>query len=158
MFSRNFDQWPEPAALSDVVGIMNRAATEDVSSSLWPVISQVLAAGEAPFVPPDARLDRVMATFAETAMGCVAVVSPGDGALLGIITEGDLRRAYAPDLFDKTAADIMTRDPMTLSPQALIRQAVELMKTRRIAHLAVVEDGRAVNILHIKDLMQHGFA
>ncbi|MGE0847199.1 MAG: SIS domain-containing protein [Flavobacteriaceae bacterium] len=115
-------------------------------------------AGEAPFVPPDARLDRVMATFAETAMGCVAVVSPGDGALLGIITEGDLRRAYAPDLFDKTAADIMTRDPMTLSPQALIRQAVELMKTRRIAHLAVVEDGRAVNILHIKDLMQHGFA
>ena len=44
----NFDQWPEPALLTDAVGIMNRAATEDVRSSVWPVVSEVLAAGEAP--------------------------------------------------------------------------------------------------------------
>ncbi|MEM9519312.1 MAG: penicillin acylase family protein [Actinomycetota bacterium] len=44
----NFDQWDEEASLADVVGIMNRAATEDEDASLWPVISAVLAAGDAP--------------------------------------------------------------------------------------------------------------
>jgi acyl-homoserine lactone acylase PvdQ len=43
----NFDQWPDKAQLTDVVGVMNRAATEDVRSSVWPVISAVLAEGEA---------------------------------------------------------------------------------------------------------------
>jgi acyl-homoserine lactone acylase PvdQ len=44
----NFDQWPDEAALADVVSIMNRAATEDVRSTVWPVISEVLAGGDAP--------------------------------------------------------------------------------------------------------------
>jgi acyl-homoserine lactone acylase PvdQ len=44
----NFDQWPDEADLTDVVGIMNRAATEDVRSSVWPVVSEVLAGGDGP--------------------------------------------------------------------------------------------------------------
>jgi len=44
----NFDQWDEDATLAEVVSIMNRAATEDTTSSVWPVVSEVLAAGEAP--------------------------------------------------------------------------------------------------------------
>lgn len=44
----NFDQWPEPVDLAGVVSVMNRAATEDVRSSVWPVMSEVLAGGEAP--------------------------------------------------------------------------------------------------------------
>lgn len=44
----NFDQWPDPVALADVVSIMNRAATEDTRSSLWPVVSAVLANADAP--------------------------------------------------------------------------------------------------------------
>jgi hypothetical protein len=44
----NFDQWPDKVALNGVVGVMNRAATEDVRSSVWPVISEVLAGGAAP--------------------------------------------------------------------------------------------------------------
>ncbi|MCB1475616.1 MAG: KpsF/GutQ family sugar-phosphate isomerase [Rhodobiaceae bacterium] len=115
-------------------------------------------AGTPPFVAPDAGIDQVIATFAETGMGCVAVVTPASSALEGLITEGDLRRAYAPDLFDKRAADIMTRAPLTVETGTLIRQTVDLMKARRIAHLVVVENGRALNILHMKDLMQHGYA
>lgn len=111
-----------------------------------------------PFVDPDAGMDTVIAAFADTGMGCLAVVKPDSAELMGVITEGDLRRAYAPDLFDKRAADIMTKNPMTIDPDTLIRAAVDLMKTRRIAHLVVVERSRTVNILHMKDLMQHGFA
>lgn len=44
----NFDQWPDPVTLADVVSVMNRAATEDVRASLWPVISEVLRGGGAP--------------------------------------------------------------------------------------------------------------
>ena len=44
----NFDQWPDEVDLAGVVGVMNRAATEDIDSSVWPVISAVLAGGEAP--------------------------------------------------------------------------------------------------------------
>ncbi len=44
----NFDQWPDPVTLADVVSIMNRAATEDVRASLWPVVSEVLQGGDAP--------------------------------------------------------------------------------------------------------------
>jgi hypothetical protein len=44
----NFDQWPDEVDLAGVVGVMNRAATEDVRSSVWPVISEVLAGGDAP--------------------------------------------------------------------------------------------------------------
>ena len=44
----NFDQWPDPVTLADVVSVMNRAATEDVRASLWPVVSEVLQGGDAP--------------------------------------------------------------------------------------------------------------
>ncbi|MGV8839377.1 MAG: KpsF/GutQ family sugar-phosphate isomerase [Bauldia sp.] len=111
---------------------------------------------ETPSIAPDAEMATVIDAVARGRKGCVVVLDPG-GALLGIITEGDLRRAYAPEMFSKRASDVMTGRPVTLPSSALVRDAVALMTERRIANIVVVEGDRVVEILDTKDLMQRGY-
>lgn len=113
--------------------------------------------GEAPSVAPDTPIGEVISAVADGRKGCVVVVERETGVLTGIITEGDLRRAYAADMFEKRAADVMTRDPVTLSVGDLVRDAVDLMTERRIANVVIVDGERAVEILDTKDLMQRGY-
>lgn len=113
--------------------------------------------GEVPSVAPGAPIDQVIGAVADGRKGCVVVLSPGEGALLGIITEGDLRRAYDSDMFGKRAEDIMTKDPVTVGAADLISDAVALMTERRIANIVVVDGGKVVEILDTKDLMQRGY-
>ncbi|MCC6736643.1 MAG: KpsF/GutQ family sugar-phosphate isomerase [Bauldia sp.] len=112
---------------------------------------------ETPSIPPDAEMATVIGAVASGRKGCVVVLDPSGGALLGIITEGDLRRAYAPEMFSKRASDVMTKRPVTLPSSALVRDAVAVMTERRIANIVVVDDGRVVEILDTKDLMQRGY-
>lgn len=112
---------------------------------------------EVPMVPSDAPLETVITSLAAGRKGCVVVADAADSGSFGVITEGDLRRAYSPDMFAKTAKDIMTRNPSTVTPQDRMSDALLLMKSRRIANVLVVEDGKVVDVLHIKDLMQRGY-
>ncbi len=113
--------------------------------------------GEVPSVPPDAMLREVIGAVAAGRKGCVVVLEPESGALHGVITEGDLRRAYDPGMFGKRAADIMTATPVTIEASDLIREAVDLMTERRIANIIVLDDGKVIEILDTKDLMQRGY-
>jgi arabinose-5-phosphate isomerase len=113
--------------------------------------------GEVPFVAPDALLRDVISAVADGRKGCVVVLEPGTGALRGIITEGDLRRAYDADMFGKCAADIMTKNPVTIGVTDLVRDAVEMMTARRIANIIVLDGAKVVEILDTKDLMQRGY-
>jgi arabinose-5-phosphate isomerase len=111
---------------------------------------------EVPSVAPETPMPRVISAVANGRKGSVVVLDAA-GALAGIITEGDLRRAYGPDMFAKTAADIMTGKPVTIGIDAPIRDAVALMTERRIANIIVTEGDRVVEILDTKDLMQRGY-
>ncbi len=113
--------------------------------------------GEVPSVAPDAPLRDVISAVAGGRKGCVAVLDPETRVLRGIITEGDLRRAYDADMFGKCAADIMTDNPVTIGVSDLVRDAVEMMTTRRIANIIVLDGARVVEILDTKDLMQRGY-
>jgi arabinose-5-phosphate isomerase len=113
--------------------------------------------GEVPSVAPDAMLRDVISAVAQGRKGCVVVLEPERLTLVGIVTEGDLRRAYDGDMFGKCAADIMTVSPVTVDVSDLIRDAVELMTERRIANIVVLDDGKVVEILDTKDLMQRGY-
>jgi arabinose-5-phosphate isomerase len=77
-------------------------------------------------------------------------------ALLGIITDGDLRRHLeeAPDIRDLTAGDVMTRDPVTIAPTMLAVEALNIMEQRKITSLAVVEGAppRVAGVVHLHDL------
>jgi arabinose-5-phosphate isomerase len=91
-------------------------------------------------------------------LGCVGVVD-GAGLLVGIVTDGDLRRHMAPDLLDQPVERVMTTGPRTVRPQATIAEALGLMaaKDRRpITSLFVVEEGKPVGLLHMHDCLRAG--
>jgi arabinose-5-phosphate isomerase len=93
--------------------------------------------------------------------GCVGVTDD-DGALVGIITDGDLRRHMDPGLLSVPACEVMTGPPRTIRPQALAAEALGVMNgvhnERPITSLFVVDDGRPVGILHIHDCLRAGVA
>ncbi|VAV99170.1 D-arabinose 5-phosphate isomerase [hydrothermal vent metagenome] len=109
-----------------------------------------------PMVSKTATGKEVVQAITEGRQGCIAVIDQG-GRFCGMITDGDLRRAMEQDFFDKTAAQIMTGKPATAVPNQRMKELIHIMTTRRIANLFVIEDGKPVGLVHIKDLMQRGF-
>jgi arabinose-5-phosphate isomerase len=88
--------------------------------------------------------------------GCVGVRDE-QGRLIGVITDGDLRR-HLEGLLDHTAGQVMTHNPKTISPDMLAAEALKLMSERAPAStvLFVVEADRPVGILHVHDLLRAG--
>ena len=95
--------------------------------------------------------------MSEKRFGCVGVVDC-DGGLIGIVTDGDLRRTLAEDLLSLSVGDVMTNAPKTIKPVALAAEAVAIMNDLQITNLFVVgEDAnRPVGIVHIHDLLKAG--
>ena len=114
-----------------------------------------------PLAHPDTPMDRALLTMTEKRFGCIGVTDAETGRLIGIVTDGDLRRAMGPDLLGRTVGGIMTASPRTIGPDALAAQALHAMNTggRPITTLFVV-DGRGcpAGILHIHDLLRAGLA
>ena len=87
----------------------------------------------------------------------MAVVADAQRHVLGIFTDGDLRRAVLKhlDLKKLTASDVMTRNPRTMSPGKLVDEAVEMMERYKINQIPVVDDeGALVGALNMHDLFQ----
>ena len=110
--------------------------------------------GQLPLVDAAAALQEVVATMSAKGFG-MACVTHADGTLAGIITDGDLRRALAAaaNLPEMQAADLMTREPITIRPSALAVEALALLEEHRVTALVVVDDTRRVlGIVHLHDL------
>jgi arabinose-5-phosphate isomerase len=101
-------------------------------------------------------MSEALITMTEKRFGCVGVVG-SDDTLLGVITDGDLRR-HMDGLMGHKAGEVMTKHPLTVAPTLLAGQALSLMNDRRITVLFVTEDDRPVGILHIHDLLRQGVA
>ena len=114
------------------------------------------AQADTPLVKLDAPMSEALITMTEKRFGCVGVVG-SDDALLGVITDGDLRR-HMDGLMGHKAGEVMTKHPLTVAPTLLAGQALSLMNDRRITVLFVTEDDRPVGILHIHDLLRQGVA
>jgi len=117
---------------------------------------------EHPTVRPEAALLDAVREIGRGGLGAVSVVD-GGGRLVGIITDGDVRRTLQrgrlADLEDLKCGDIMTRDPVIVAPDALAYAALRLMEDRpsQISVLPVVEaDGRAVGLVRIHDIVRSG--
>ena len=87
-------------------------------------------------------------------LGAVGVVE--NGKLIGIITDGDLRRKLSPEAFAKTARDIMTANPKVVAPDAPVADALAIMNEKLITLLFAVEDGKPVGVVHMHDLLAAG--
>ncbi|MCS6854517.1 MAG: KpsF/GutQ family sugar-phosphate isomerase [Elioraea sp.] len=115
------------------------------------------AGDEVPLAAQSVRMDEAIVRMTAHRFGCLGLTDER-GRLVGIITDGDLRRHMSPNLLSRTAAEVMTRTPRTIGPQALAAEALREMNERRITALFVVEHDRPVGILHVHDLLRAGVA
>ncbi len=109
-----------------------------------------------PLVPEQTPMSEALLEISQKGFGVVGVTDAG-GHLVGIITDGDLRR-HMQGLLDHTAAEVMTQNPRTIAPDALAEAAVAVMNERKITCLFVVADGQPQGILHIHDCLRAGVA
>lgn len=110
-----------------------------------------------PLVGPDAPMREVVVTMTACSFGIAGVVD-GDGRLVGVITDGDLRR-HADTLAAAAAREVMTADPATLPIHAMAEDALALMNRRRITAVFVVEEGgsgRPAGLIHVHDFLRLG--
>jgi arabinose-5-phosphate isomerase len=110
-----------------------------------------------PLINHDAPMSEALLEISAKGYGVVGVTD-AEGALQGIITDGDLRR-HMKGLLDLSAGDVMTRGPRTVSPDALAEKAVALMNDRKITCLFVMADdapGLPLGIVHIHDCLRAG--
>lgn len=126
--------------------------------SLRSRVQDVMHSGEeVAWVGPEDSLKQVVLEMTRRPLGAACVVS-SDRALLGLITDGDLRRAleHHDDIRSLTAAQVMTRSPITISPAELIHDALRIMEDRpsQISVLPVVESGRCLGLVRIHDMYQ----
>lgn len=112
---------------------------------------------EVPVVTPDLSMAETLLVMTNKRFGCAGVVD-AEGKLLGIVTDGDLRRHMSDGMLKKTAAELMTRNPKTVRPQILAAEALRLMNASAITTLFVVEDGVPKGILHVHDCLRAGVA
>ena len=107
-----------------------------------------------PLVAEDAPMSEALLVISQKGYGVTGVVN-GTGALVGIITDGDLRR-HMQGLLDHSASEVMTRSPRTIAPDALAEAALAQMQDRKITCLFAVENGLPSGILHIHDCVRAG--
>ncbi len=116
------------------------------------LVRDLMHSGDAmPLLLPDAPMMNVLAEMTRKGFGCVGVLE-GE-KLAGIITDGDLRRHMGPNILESSAADLMTRDPICIEPEALSAKAEGIMEQKKITCLFVVdEEHRPIGVLSRHDL------
>lgn len=109
-----------------------------------------------PTVSPETKMDKTISAISKGAKGCVAVIDT-DGIMLGIITDGDLRRALDSNFSQKTASQIMTKSPRSLSPDMLMRDVIDMFTQNRISNGFILKDGRPLGVIDMKTLLAEGY-
>ena len=127
-------------------------------------VSDVMHKGdEMPLLKDDALMRDALLVMSEKMLGCVGIVNES-GELIGIITDGDLRRWMLPDmspnLIMEKVSSVMTKNPKVISPDALIVDAVNTMNNtgHGITNLFAVQDKKPVGVIHIHDCLKAGVA
>jgi arabinose-5-phosphate isomerase len=130
-------------------------------------VSDIMHTGERlPLVAAGTVMSEAIVTMSEKGFGCLGVVD-GKGRLVGMITDGDLRRHMGPELLKARVQDIMTSKPSTLPPGMLASAALERINSLKrgdasrlpgVTQMFVVDRGKPVGIVHVNDFLRAGVA
>lgn len=119
-------------------------------------VSDIMKSGDKlPIVSIDDEFTNVIVTMTEKCLGC-AIVGDSQNQMLGIITDGDLRRNIKNDLGNISAGDIMTTKPTSVNTNMLATEALNIMNTKSITALPVIENDKILGIIHIHDILKAG--
>jgi arabinose-5-phosphate isomerase len=114
--------------------------------------------GEAlPLAPLGTSMSEAILEMTAKGFGCVGITD-GRGILVGIITDGDLRRHMRGNLLDALVDDVMTRGPKTVPSNQLLSETLDMLNSMKVTALYAVELGRPVGIIHVHDLLRVGAA
>lgn len=114
---------------------------------------------EMPLIHENANMQEALLVMTEKMLGCVGIIDSSN-QLIGIITDGDLRRWMSPDLITENVTKVMTKNPKVISADALIVDAVNIMNNtgRGITNLFVTDNGQPIGVIHIHDCLKAGVA
>jgi len=110
-----------------------------------------------PLAPLGTRMADAIIEMSAKGFGCIGITD-ANGKLVGIITDGDLRRNMRNNLLDSRVDDVMTRAPKTVRPDQLISETLEILNSTKVTALFAVEVGKPVGVIHIHDLLRAGAA
>jgi arabinose-5-phosphate isomerase len=108
-----------------------------------------------PLVNQSDVMHEVLIIMSQKGFGCAGVVD-NQGQLIGVITDGDLRRHMGTDFLHQTAIDVMTSSPLTITPDMLMTEALALMNHKRITSLFILVDNKPTGIIHVHDFLRAG--
>jgi arabinose-5-phosphate isomerase len=111
---------------------------------------------ELPLAVEGTRLSVAIPILSEKKFGCLGVVDR-NGSMIGIVTDGDLRRHLGPDLTSRHVEDVMTKNPTTVHGEMLAAEVIEIINTKRITAVFVLDETRKPEgLIHIHDLLREG--
>jgi len=121
-------------------------------------VEDIMHSGERmPLVPSGTGMRQAILEISRKGFGCVGITD-GEGALIGIVTDGDLRRHMDSDILSMSVDEVMTRGPKTIKPDTLAAAALQMINSSAITTLMVVEAGKPIGIIHLHDLLRIGAA
>jgi arabinose-5-phosphate isomerase len=121
-------------------------------------VADVMHKGDAlPLVDGAMKMDEAIVVMTQKGFGCLGIIDAA-GDLVGVITDGDLRRHMADDLLTKTASDIMTRQPQIIGGDKLTAEALSLMQESKVQCLFVCAQGKPTGLVRVLDLLRLGTA
>jgi len=119
-------------------------------------VSDLYINNERPVVTPDAEIREIILEISSKRLGCTAVVE--NEKLVGIITDGDLRRMLqgTTDVASLKATDILSHNPLKVTPDSMVSDALDLMRSRNVTQLLVDENGKYLGVIHLHDILKEG--
>lgn len=117
-------------------------------------LSEIMHVGkELPLATPDEKMSKVLIKITQKSFGCVGVINK-KFKLIGIITDGDLRRSMDRNIINKKASEVMTKNPSTVDSSILVGEAINIMNTKKITSIFVCNKKKPTGIVHIHDLLR----
>ena len=128
-----------------------------LGKQLYLKVGDIYPSNQKPFVHLDSDLKSVILEMTSKRLGVTAVLDARE-KLVGIITDGDLRRMLQNTiaLDSLHAKDIMSSTPKTIAPDALAIEAFRMLQEKNINQILVVDEGRYLGVVHIHDLIREG--
>ena len=110
-----------------------------------------------PLRPLGTPMSDALVEMTSKGFGCVGIVD-SRGLLVGIVTDGDLRRHMGPDLMSALVENVMTKAPKTVARETLASEALEMLNSSKVTALMVTDAGKPVGIVHFHDFLRAGVA
>lgn len=121
-------------------------------------VSAIMHKGdELPLAKQDMPMSEALVVITRKGLGCVGIIDD-ENRLIGLITDGDLRRHMGPDLLSRTVGEVMTRSPKVLLPDTLTAEALNFVNENKITSVFITENDKPVGLVHLHDFLRAGVA